>query len=65
MLECKTPKIYKMPKIKTEITELIKFRNQYENATTEARFIEAEEYLCKVHDKFGTIEVSAIRNLIK
>tara|TARA_B110000908_G_C10198663_1_gene424234 strand:+ start:398 stop:559 length:162 start_codon:yes stop_codon:yes gene_type:complete len=51
--------------IKTEITELTRYKNQYENALTENEFQEAENYLCKVHDKYGTIDEKAIKNLIR
>ena len=51
--------------MKTELTLLKKYINQYENASIMEDFEEAENYLCKVHDKYGTINVAAIRNLIK
>lgn len=57
--------IYKMPKIKTQLTELKKFIHQYENAQTDYEFQEAEKYLCKTHDQYGTIDIPTIRNLIK
>tara|TARA_B110000977_G_scaffold104221_1_gene135996 strand:+ start:2651 stop:2833 length:183 start_codon:yes stop_codon:yes gene_type:complete len=56
---------YKIMGIKTEITELTRYKNQYENALTENEFQEAENYLCKVHDKYGTIDEKAIKNLIR
>jgi hypothetical protein len=54
-----------MPKIKTQLTELKKFIHQYENAQTDYEFQEAEKYLCKIHDQYGTIDIPTIRNLIK
>lgn len=49
----------------TEIQKLKKFRNQYENEENDDRFKEAEEYLRKVYDKYGTININQIKNLIK
>jgi len=47
------------------VLKLRKFKDQYENALTIERFQEAENYLLKVHDKFGTIEESLILKQIR
>lgn len=50
--------------MKTEIQELKKYRHQYENAQSDYKFEQAQEYLGKVYDKYGTIEIVEIQNLI-
>jgi len=48
-----------------ELTQLKRARGAYCNATSDAEFNAAEKVLLKFHKKYGTIDESIIRKLIK
>tara|TARA_B110000116_G_scaffold59031_1_gene50470 strand:- start:497 stop:652 length:156 start_codon:yes stop_codon:yes gene_type:complete len=50
--------------MKTEIGKLKKYRVQYENPKSEKEFKKASEELGKIHDKYGSIEISIVNSLI-
>jgi len=49
----------------TEIDKIKRMIRQYETTDNVFKFEQAETYLLKVHDKYGTIDVSTIRSLIR
>ncbi len=50
--------------MRTEITDIQKWLKVYHNPTCESAFKKAERELKKVHDKYGTVDVSIIKQLI-
>ena len=50
--------------VKTEIDAIKEALYAYENTLCEREFNMAEKYLLKVHDKYGTIDVSIIKSLL-
>lgn len=48
----------------TEITDIQKWIRQYNNPTSEKEWENARAKLAKVHDKYGTVDVSIIKQLI-
>ena len=51
-------------KVKTEIGAIQEALYAYENTLDERVFKMAEEYLLKVHDKYGTIDINIIKSLL-
>tara|TARA_B100000767_G_C19462556_1_gene408678 strand:+ start:471 stop:626 length:156 start_codon:yes stop_codon:yes gene_type:complete len=49
----------------TELTEITKYIRIYNNPSNEKAYNEACEYLLQVHRKWGTCDVSLIKNLLK
>ena len=52
-------------KMKTELTEIQRMERIYETTIDPHQFDVAERYLLKVHDKYGTIDVKIIKEIIK
>ena len=50
--------------MKTEIEKLKEYRKKYENAKNEKEYQKATLNLGKIFDKYGTIEIVEIQNLI-
>lgn len=50
--------------MRTEITDIAKWIRVYNNPTSQSEFAKAERELKKVHNKYGTIEISIIKQLI-
>ena len=50
--------------MRTEITDIAKWIRVYNNPTSEIEFNKAMRELKKVHNKYGTIEISIIKQLI-
>jgi len=50
--------------MRTELTDIAKWLYMYNNPKSEYEFNKAFAYLKKVHDKYGTIEISIIKSLI-
>jgi hypothetical protein len=50
--------------MRTEITDIQGWLRQYKNPTSEAEFVKAMRELEKVHKKYGTIDISIIKQLI-
>lgn len=50
--------------MKTELTDIKKWVAMYVNATTWAEFDKAQRELKKVHNKYGTIDINIIKQLI-
>ncbi len=50
--------------MRTEITDIAKWIRVYNNPTSESEFNKAMRELKKVHNKYGTIEISIIKQLI-
>lgn len=48
----------------TEITHIQKLLRQYNDPTSEKEFVKAMRELEKVHKKYGTIDISIIKQLI-
>jgi hypothetical protein len=48
-----------------EIEQLHKMLNVYRKSNSDAEVTAAENYLRKVHKKYGTIDIPTIQNLIK
>ena len=48
----------------TEITDIAKWLYMYNNPKSHNEFNKAFKELKKVHDKYGTIEISIIKSLI-
>jgi len=51
--------------MQTEITDIQKWTDTYLNPPTEQAWKYAYEKLKKVHDKYGTIDINQIKQLIK
>ncbi len=51
--------------MKTEITKLTDAWRAYTNPTSEAAFYAAEKVLLKFHNKYGTIDIPTIKQLIR
>ena len=51
--------------MKTEITELTAAWSAYTYPTSEAAFYDAERVLLKFHNKYGTIDIPTIKQLIR
>jgi hypothetical protein len=54
----------KFRQMRTEITDIQKWWLMYTNPKTEQEFERAFQELKKVHDKYGTIDISIIKSLI-
>ena len=50
--------------MRTELTDISKWLYMYSNPKSEAEFNRAERELNKVHNKYGTIDLSIIKQLI-
>ena len=50
--------------MKTELQKLKEYRKTYENPKNETQFQSATLALGKIFDKYGTIEISEVQNLI-
>lgn len=50
--------------MKTELTDIKKWLGMYNNPRTTAEFNRAEKELAKVHRKYGTVDISIIKQLI-
>ena len=50
--------------MRTEITDIKKWLAMYSNPKSEREFNVAERELKKVHNKYGTIDISTIKSLI-
>ncbi len=50
--------------MRTELTDIVKWTNMYRNPKSYEEFKKAERALLKVHDKYGTIDVNQIKQLI-
>ena len=50
--------------MRTELTDLKKWLSMYRNPKTEREFNVAERELKKVHNKYGTIDINIIKQLI-
>ena len=50
--------------MQTEIDTLKKWTNAYKNAKTQTEFNKAEKELMKFHNKYGTIDIPTIKQLI-
>ena len=50
--------------METEITTIKKWLGVYKNPRTYEDFKKAEKELLKVHDKYGTIDINTIKQLI-
>lgn len=50
--------------MRTEITDIQVWLRQYKNPTSEKEFVNAMRELEKVHKKYGTIDLSIIKQLI-
>jgi hypothetical protein len=50
--------------MRTEITDIQRWVREYNNPTSEQQFVKAMRELEKVHNKYGTIDVSIIKQLI-
>jgi hypothetical protein len=50
--------------MRTEIDDIQKWLRVYNNPTSEQAFKKAERELRKVHDKYGTVNISTIKQLI-
>lgn len=51
--------------MRTELTDIKKWVAMYNNPKSEREFNKAERELKKVHDKYGTIDISIIKQLIQ
>ena len=51
--------------MKTELTEIQRMERIYETTIDPNQFDKAERYLLKVHDKYGTIDVKIIKEIIR
>ena len=51
--------------MRTELTDLRKWLSMYNNPKSEREFNVAQRELKKVHDKYGTIDINIINQLIK
>ena len=51
--------------METEITELRKWLRVWKYPPNDSAFNEAERHLTKVHNKYGTVDISIIKQLIK
>jgi len=50
--------------MRTEITEIQRWWRMYTNPKTSAEFYKAEKELLKVQEKYGTIDINIIKQLI-
>ena len=50
--------------MQTELTDIKKWLSIYTNPKSEKEFNEAFKHLKKVHDKYGTIDINQIKQLI-
>jgi hypothetical protein len=50
--------------MQTELTEIKKWWYMYTNPKTTKEFYKAEKELLKVHNKYGTIDINIIKQLI-
>lgn len=50
--------------MRTEITDIAKWIRVYNNPVNEIEFVKAMRELEKVHKKYGTIDISTIKQLI-
>lgn len=50
--------------MRTELTDIAKWLELYHNPKTEQQWEQAFNKLKKVHDKYGTIDLSIIKSLI-
>ena len=50
--------------MRTEITDIQKWVREYNYPTSEQQFVKAKRELEKVHNKYGTIDISIIKSLI-
>lgn len=50
--------------MRTELTDLKKYLSMYRNPKNEREFNVAQRELKKVHDKYGTIDINIIKQLI-
>jgi len=51
--------------MRTELTEISKWLRLYNNPTSEQEFANALRELNKVHKKYGTIDISIIKQLTR
>ncbi len=51
--------------MQTELTDIAKWLRVYNNPKSAAEFEKAIKELQKVHNKYGTIEISIIKSLIQ
>lgn len=50
--------------MRTEITDIQKWLREYNHPTSEQQFVKAMRELEKVHNKYGTIDITTIKSLI-
>jgi hypothetical protein len=50
--------------MRTELTDIQMWIRQYNNPTSQSEFVKAERELNKIHSKYGTIDISIIKQLI-
>ncbi len=50
--------------MRTELTDIQKWLQQYNNPTSQDEWLKAMRELEKVHNKYGTIDISIIKQLI-
>jgi hypothetical protein len=50
--------------MRTEITDIAKWLREYNNPTSESEWVKAMHKLERVHKKYGTIDISIIKQLI-
>ena len=51
--------------MRTELTDIKRWLHVYNNPKSEREFNKAERELKKVHNKYGTIDISIIKQLIQ
>ena len=54
----------RLKQMRTEITDIQKWVREYNKPKSEAEFNKAERELNKVHNKYGTIDINIIKQLI-
>ena len=50
--------------MRTELTDIEKWLREYKNPTSQSEWLKAMRELEKVHKKYGTIDISIIKQLI-
>lgn len=50
--------------MRTELTDIQKWLREYRNPTSQSEWLKAMRELEKVHKKYGTIDISIIKQLI-
>lgn len=51
--------------MRTEITDIQKWTKEYNNPTSEQQFVKAMRELEKIHNKYGTIDISIIKSIVR